>query len=188
VKGRVPPGLPSTSRRPPEHLTDAAGQSVPELAHRVVTVNAGPTDPALIHACADRARELLTHSLTTATGTRPITAADVAVVCAHVTQAAAVRATLSEHPDLLIGTANQLQGLERPAVVTLHPLAGYRDAAGGFGTDTGRACVMLSRHRAHLTVVLDAATPAVLATAPDDAPGVEVQRTVTDDLLALPTA
>ena len=188
VQGAFYPALPFTSRRPPEHLTDAAGQPVPELAHRVVTVNAGPTDPALIHACADRARELLTHSLTTATGTRPITAADVAVVCAHVTQAAAVRATLSDHPDLLIGTANQLQGLERPAVVTLHPLAGYRDAAGGFGTDTGRACVMLSRHRAHLTVVLDAATAGVLATAPDDAPGVAVQRTVTDDLLALPTA
>lgn len=99
-----------------------------------------------------------------------------------------VQATLSDHPDLLIGTANQLQGLERPAVVTLHPLARYRDAAGGFGTDTGRACVMLSRHRAHLTVVLDAATPAVLATAPDDAPGVTVQRTVTDALLDLPHA
>ena len=38
---------------------------------------------------------------------------------------------------------------------------------------------MLSRYRAHPTVVLDAGTPAVLATAPDDPPGVAVQRTVT---------
>jgi hypothetical protein len=64
------------------HLT---GQPVAELAHRVVTVNAGPTDPALIDARADRARELRTHHLTTATGSRPITATEVAVVCAHVT-------------------------------------------------------------------------------------------------------
>jgi len=47
---------------------------------------------------------------------------------------------------------------------------------------------MLSRHRAHLTVVLDAAIPAVLATAPDDAPGVAVQRTVTGALLDFPAA
>jgi len=47
---------------------------------------------------------------------------------------------------------------------------------------------MLSRHRAHLTVVLNAATSAVLTSAPDDAPGVAVQRIVTDDLLALSAA
>ena len=51
--------------------------------------------------------------------------------------------------------------MERPAAVVLHPLAGYRDPK-AFSTDLGRACVMLSRHRAHLTVVTDAATPAVL--------------------------
>jgi len=45
---------------------------------------------------------------------RPTTAADIAVVCAYVTQAAAIPAILSDHPDLLIGTANQLQGLDAP--------------------------------------------------------------------------
>jgi len=63
------------------------------------------------------------------------------VVCAHVTQAAAVRALLADVPDVLVGTANQLQGLERHAVVAMHPLAGYRDAS-AFTADRGRACVI----------------------------------------------
>jgi hypothetical protein len=158
------PGLPFTSRRPAEHIAGPAG-IVPEISHRDVTVTGGPTDPALTAACVARVRELLTgHTLTTAEGTRPLTAADVAVVTPHVTQASAVRALLASEPDVLTGTANQLQGLERHAVVVLHPLAGYRDLAGSdFGLDAGRACVMLSRHRCHLTVITDPMTPGILA-------------------------
>ena len=102
-----------------------------------------------------------------------MTAADVAVVVPHVTQAAAIRALLSEHPDVLVGTANSLQGLERPAVVVLHPLAGYRTAE-PFNLDAGRACVMLSRHRAHMSVVIDSATASVLAHGAPS-PALEVQ-------------
>ena len=105
------------------------------------------------------------HTVATPAGTRPLTSADLAVVTAHVTQASAVRALLADLPDVLVGTANQIQGLERPAVVALHPAAGYRDLSAAFGTDPGRACVMLSRHRAHLTVVTDTITPGVLAAA-----------------------
>lgn len=176
------PDLPFTSARPPEHLSTTAGGVLPEMAHRLVQVTAGPSDPALIAACADRVRTLLDTTLTTPEGHRVVTADDLAVVCSHVTQAAAVRATLADLPDLLVGTANQLQGLERHAVVVLHPLAGYRDTA-GFATDTGRACVMLSRHRTHLTVVLDAATPAVLDAADPTDPGVRTHRRVLTALL-----
>ncbi|GAB6919554.1 AAA family ATPase [Rhodococcus erythropolis] len=156
------PDLPFTSKRPPEHLTDSSGTVWPELAHRPITACGGPSDPALGTACAARVRELLVADLVTTTGRRPMTAADVAVVAAHVTQAAAIRALLSEHPDVLVGTANSLQGLERPAVVVLHPLAGYRTAE-PFNLDAGRACVMLSRHRAHMSVVIDSASASVLA-------------------------
>ena len=155
------PGLPFTSRRPPEHLTDSSGPDLPELAHRPVRVIGGPTDPVLATQCAQRARELLDADVTTPDGQRAMTAADLAVVVPHVTQAAAVRALLSDHPDVLVGTANSLQGLERAAVVVLHPLAGYRTAE-PFNLDPGRACVMLTRHRAHMTVVIDDATAHVL--------------------------
>lgn len=60
--------------------------------------------------------------------------------------------------------ANQLQGMERAAVVALHPLAGYPEVT-EFAADTGRACVMLSRHRAHLRLVIDQSTVDTLATA-----------------------
>ena len=50
------------------------------------------------------------------------------------------------------------------------------------GTDLGRACVMLSRHRAHLTVVTDAATPAVLRV-PDPDPSTLAHRHLLDALL-----
>lgn len=181
------PDLPFTSKRPPEHT--ATGTTVlPELAHRVVRSAAGPGDPALTRACADRTRALLSNgTLTNDTGTRDLTAHDVAVVCPHVSQAAAVQALLADLPDVLVGTANQLQGLERTAVVALHPFAGYRDAS-AFTADTGRACVMLSRHRSHLTVVIDAATPAVLAAADTATPGITGHRHLLTTLLDTPTA
>src|SRR5690606_37217983 len=99
-----------------------------------------------------------------------------------VPQAAAVRALLADLPDVLVGAANQLQGMERPAAVVLHPLAGYRDPT-PFAADLGRTCVMLSRHRAHLTVITDDATPAVLREADQDAT-ITAHRVLLDTLLA----
>ena len=71
-------------------------------------------------------------------------------------------ARLADLPGVLIGTANQAQGLERDAVVVIHPLAGYREAP-AFATDPGRLCVALSRHRAHATIVVDVDTDAAAA-------------------------
>jgi len=148
------PHLPFASKRPPEHLAGPSGQ-LPEIAHRPVPAPGGPDDPLLTAACAARVRELAGgHQLHTAAGARSLAPADIAVVAPHVSQAGAIRALLADMPDVLTGTANQMQGLERPAVVTLHPLAGYREP-GGFNADPGRACVMLTRHRAHLTVITD---------------------------------
>ena len=87
---------------------------------------------------------------------------------------------------MLIGTANQAQGLEREAVVVIHPLAGYREAP-AFAVDPGRLCVALSRHRAHLTVVVDADTEAVLRHAQAETPhdtSLAAQRRVLEALLA----
>lgn len=176
------PHLPFTSRRPPEHL-GVGGAVLPELAHRVVSSAAGPGDPVLTAACAERARDLLNGAqLSDADGIRLLCDSDVAVVCPHVSQAAAVRALLSDRPDVLVGTANQLQGLERAAVVALHPFAGYRDAS-AFTADTGRACVMLSRHRSHLSVVIDSVTPAVLTAADSDLAGASAHLALLDALL-----
>ena len=179
------PSLPFTSRRPPEHLTGPGGDALPEVMHHPVTATAGPGDPALIRACADLIRHLLHTTLTTATGTRPVTPDDLAVVTPHVTQAAAVNALLADLPGILVGTANGLQGMERAAAVVLHPLAGYRDPS-AFGTDLGRACVMLSRHRCHLSVVTDTATAAVLDGGDNPDPATLAHRRLLADLTATP--
>jgi hypothetical protein len=91
----------------------------------------------------------------------PLRPEDVAVIAPHVEQASAVTARLADVRGVPIGTANQTQGLEREAVVVIHPLAGYREAP-AFATDPGRLCVALSRHRTRLPVMLDEATDAVL--------------------------
>jgi hypothetical protein len=183
VSSHFYPSLPFTSRRPAEHLSKR-GQALPELSHRQLRVANGATDSALIRAAVDRVCELIDDvDLTTAAGTRHLTEDDVAVVVPHVPQAAAVRAMLAQYPGVLVGTADALQGLERPAVVAVHPLAGKR-TADEFSIKPGRACVMLSRHRAHLSLLVDDQTEAVLAAAEGEA--VEQSQAVLADMLATP--
>lgn len=155
----APAGLPFTSRRPPEHLLTADGEKLGEIAHRDVLTTSGPGDPALAVAAAERVRALLDCHVVTGDGVGPLCDEDVAVVVPHVAQASQVRALLAgDAPGVLVGTANALQGLERRAVVAYHPLAGRR-AVTTFAVEAGRACVMLTRHRAHLTMICDPASP-----------------------------
>ncbi|OBG21601.1 helicase [Mycolicibacterium fortuitum] len=156
------PDMPFTSRRPAEHV-EIDGAVIPEMATRLLPVTDGPTDRGLVAAAVDRVETLLRRgSVVTAAGRRSLEESDIAVVVPHVAQAAAVRATLSDSPEVLVGTANSLQGLERSAVVAIHPLAGRRTAE-TFALDGGRLCVMLSRHRSHLSVLIDDFTPQLLA-------------------------
>jgi len=181
VQSRFYPDLPFTSRRPAEHIS-LDGTPLPELAHRQLVVANGNTDGALIGAAVERVMTLLKGgTLTNAEGTRHLTDADVAVVVPHVPQAAAVRAMLAGHPGVLVGTADALQGLERPAVVAVHPLAGKR-IADEFSLKPGRLCVMLSRHRSHLSLLIDDQTDAVLCAAETE--GIDEARTVLADMLA----
>lgn len=177
------PDLPFTSRRPPENLVGGHGEPLPELTSHVVSCTAGPTDPDLLDAAVGRVRALLSTATLHREGqTRPLTPDDIAVVTPHVNQAAAVHAGLSDVPGLLIGTANQLQGMERAAVVVVHPLAGYREIT-DFNTDTGRMCVMLSRHRVHATVIVDEHTPTALAAA-DPGPVIATHVRILDHVCA----
>lgn len=161
VQSAFYPELPFTSRRPDEHLT-LGGVQLPELSHRAVSAANGPTSQSVIDATVGRVRELLDGAtVSTAAGSRPLGESDIAVVVPHVAQAAAIRATLGEFPGVLVGTANALQGLERAAAVAVHPMVGKRIPE-GFSLDASRLCVMLSRHRCHLTVLVDEQTEAVL--------------------------
>lgn len=161
------PHMPFTSRRPDESVIAPNGMVLPEISSRAVEAKNGPTDPALLTALADRVRELTWHQYRRGTACQPLAPQDIAVVVPHVAQAGAVRALLAALPDVLVGTVNGMQGLERPAVVALHPMAGYRTAE-PFAMDAGRMCVTLTRHRAHLTILTDPATAPLLAENADD--------------------
>lgn len=181
VSGAFYPELPFTSRRPPEHITHHR-RKLPEIMHRVVSVADGPNDPIITTTVVNRVRELIdTGVYTTESGVRPLTEQDMAVVVPHVSQACAIRAMLADYPDVLVGTANALQGLERAACIAVHPMAGKREAE-EFALDTGRLCVMLSRHRSSLSIVLDAQTADVLAN--DDSQAACDAQNVLTELLA----
>lgn len=132
------------------------------------------TDPQAVAAVADVVRRLLardgeTRSERSHDGV-PLTADRVAVGTAHRDQAAAVRAALAARDvtDVVVDTANRLQGREFDVTVVLHPLSGRPDAT-AFHLETGRLCVLASRHRHACIVVCRAGVPELL----DDHPSTE---------------
>ncbi len=173
------PTLPFTSARPPRQLTRNGGP-LPEYGAIAVPATGGTADTGVILAVTQTVRELLaTTTLNTPDGSWRLTAADVAVITPHVEQAALAAAALADLPDLFVGTINQAQGLEREAVVAIHPLLGH-DMAETFALDLGRLCVALSRHRTHLSVITDQRTPALLADALRDNPHADTIATHTE--------
>lgn len=106
-------------------------------------------------------------------GGRSLLPSRVAVIAAHNDQVHAVRYALSQagvDPDsLVVSTANKIQGREYDVTLVWHPLAGRRDAT-AFHLESGRMCVMLSRHRQACIVVGRAGTDRLLAEFPDSDP------------------
>ncbi|MFE6055127.1 AAA family ATPase [Kitasatospora sp. NPDC056446] len=121
------------------------------------------TDPQAVAAVAATVRRLLERGLTAHSeqGEAPLTADRIAIGTAHRDQAAAVRAALltvgvpvdgAAGPAVTVDTANRLQGREYDVTVVLHPLSGRPDAT-AFHLETGRLCVLASRHR-HACIVV----------------------------------
>lgn len=109
---------------------------------------------------------------------RALTGTRVAVATAHRDQADAVRTRLREiavaqgNVDLAtiaVDTANRHQGREFDLLIAWHPLAGRRDAS-EFHLESGRLCVMISRHRHACVVVGRAGTAELLDAHPLAAP------------------
>lgn len=178
------PALPFTSARPQIDLVNADGTLVPELTCEGIAPSS-THDPLIAHTAAARVRELLATCVMDADGSHPMTPADIAVVTPHVHQAAQTSALLADlGPDVLIGTTNSLQGSERAGVVVVHPMTGAAEVT-AFNLDPGRACVALSRHRAHASVIYDTRVPAMLAAAQHADPGnplIPVHRRLLEDL------
>jgi len=99
---------------------------------------------------------------------QPITPQRIAIGAAHRDQVAAIRTALGNLP-VAVDTANRLQGREYDVTVVLHPLSGRRDAS-AFHLESGRLCVLASRHRQACVVVARAGIREVLDTHPPTGP------------------
>ncbi|MFJ8590847.1 AAA family ATPase [Streptomyces sp. NPDC093598] len=178
-------GVPSDGSGPDRVIDEAAasGWGLLELPAR----HTPRTDPEAVRAVATVVRRLLdragaaTSELPRALGSAraegtptpvpsPLTADRIAVGTAHRDQAAAVRAALAGLgvTDVIVDTANRLQGREYDVTVVLHPLSGRPDAT-AFHLETGRLCVLASRHRHACIVVCRAGVTDLL----DDYPSTE---------------
>jgi hypothetical protein len=120
------------------------------------------TDPEAIETIADVVKQLIGSDITIEDehGTRPLRPGDIAVGVTHRDQRGYVRTALQTVrgltglpvDEVVVDTANVLQGREFEIVVVWHPLSGRRDAS-EFHLDAGRLCVLLSRHRQACIVV-----------------------------------
>ncbi|MFG1953061.1 AAA family ATPase [Micromonospora sp. NPDC048830] len=132
------------------------------------------TDAEAASACAELALRVLRRGAVAvseqAPAGAPVTADRIAVGAAHRDQVAAIRAQLGEAgAGVTVDTANRLQGREYDVTIVLHPLSGRRDAT-AFHLESGRLCVLASRHRHACVVVARAGIAELLDAHPSSEP------------------
>ncbi|GGY52260.1 AAA domain-containing protein [Streptomyces tanashiensis] len=166
-------GVPSDGSGPDRVLDEAAesGWGLLELPAR----HTPRTDPEAVGAIALVVRRLLDRGGAAVSERSetpvPLTPDRIAVGTAHRDQAAAVRAALADLgvTGVTVDTANRLQGREYDVTVVLHPLSGRPDAT-AFHLETGRLCVLASRHRHACIVVCRAGVAELLDEHPSTDP------------------
>ncbi|MEV0236733.1 AAA family ATPase [Nonomuraea sp. NPDC050786] len=128
------------------------------------------TDGEAVQAVAQLAARLLQRGAVASSeqGERPVTADRIAVGAAHRDQVAAIRAA-GVPAEITVDTANRLQGREYDVTIVLHPLSGRRDAT-AFHLESGRLCVLASRHRHACVVVARAGIAELLDAHPSAEP------------------
>jgi hypothetical protein len=112
-------------------------------------------DPEVAGAAADIVVRLLERGAAVSDGEdeRPLEAINIGVTSTHRVMNNAIRSALGPVSDVVrVDTPERWQGLERKVMVAVHPLSGVA-APTSFDLNTGRLCVMASRHRAGLVIV-----------------------------------
>lgn len=125
------------------------------LALTVPTPSHGPpieVDDELASASAVLVADLLNSDAQVRDGNgsaRPLMPTDIGVTSSHRVMNAALSAALAatnSSKGLRVDTPERWQGLERPVMIAVHPLSGVVDPS-DFDLETGRLCVMASRHQ-----------------------------------------
>ena len=124
----------------------------------VPTPEHGPpieVDPDIAAVAADVIADLLDSGakVRIGNGDRPLEAKDIGVSSSHRVMNSALTAALAKWGgQLRVDTPERWQGLERPLMIAVHPLSGVMDPS-AFDLETGRLCVMASRHQSALIVL-----------------------------------
>lgn len=181
-------GFDFDSLRPDRHIALRDGRRLPEVGHVRIGEAPNTTDLRHMRQVVEVARQMVGAALhETVDGTettRTLTPADVAVVVSHNSQSNGVMVLLDELGlgEVVVGTADKLQGGQWPAVVALDPVVGHRRLS-EHQLNLGRLCVMLSRHQAALVWVHDGQADGLLAPhvadgSADAATGLEVRERI----------
>lgn len=84
---------------------------------------------------------------------RALTPADIGITSSHRVMNSALSGALGPlASQIRVDTPERWQGLERPLMIAVHPLSGVVDPS-AFDLETGRLCVMASRHQVGLIVL-----------------------------------
>ena len=130
------------------------------------------TDAEAASACAALAVRALSRAPVTVSesGTAALRPDRIAIGAAHRDQATAIRSVLpASAAGVTVDTANRLQGREYDLTIVLHPLSGRQDAT-AFHLESGRLCVLTSRHRHSCVVVARAGIAELLDAHPSAEP------------------
>jgi len=85
--------------------------------------------------------------------TRLLKASDIGVCATHRSMNGEISRNLSTaHNDVSVDTPERWQGLQRPIMIVVHPLSSVIDPS-DFDLETGRLCVMASRHQVALIIM-----------------------------------
>lgn len=129
------------------------------LVLTVPTPEHGPpveVDHELADAAAILVSELLGSGAVVRDGhgpARPLAAVDIGMSSSHRMMNAALAGAVAQWAgELRVDTPERWQGLERPVMIAVHPLSGVTDPS-AFDLETGRLCVMASRHRAAFILI-----------------------------------
>jgi hypothetical protein len=130
---------------------------LPRAHTGMVDEGVADTVAAVVHALLDRQARVRDEE-----GEHPLNPENIAVGCARVAQTTAVASRLrGPAAAVTVDTANRLQGLQFDVTIIYHPLAGRTDA-NAFYLDSGRSCVLASRHRLGCLIVGRAGTTEML--------------------------
>ena len=156
--------FPFTSAGVPRRLVGAGeanrGRPYGEIEAIEMPPAASPDDLSVLRAIVDRVCELVHTRLywpdpassEKREATRHVSESDIAVVLARNSQVSIAKGLLVERqlPEVIVSTADRIQGAEHPIIVALDPLVGA-SGTNDHALSNGRLCVMVSRHTTHLS-------------------------------------